>query len=355
MTSLPYESTTQPPTLAFADQRGGMKALGIVLIVLGGFIGCIGGMTLPMMLLASRYPAPTAPGRPPVAARPIARTSDLVMAVGTYAIAAGAMITVGVGSLKVRRWSRPAALILTGSWCLLGVQGVINFLVMAPGIRNAMNQAAAAAAPPGAPAPSAATTAPLIGLVFVVIFIALFGILLPTGLFLFYRRDAVRQTVDYFAPEPVWTDRAPVPVLAACCWLAVSAALSLILAQRGVLPVFGVLLTGPLAILAIFGIAILNAALAVGLFKLRPAAWWAALMLVGLGLASMLVTFARVDMYEMYRLSGTPPEQIEMMKQTGMNVRLTMLISSLLYGGVALGYLSWIGKYFSRAQADSVV
>jgi hypothetical protein len=350
MTALPYESPQFPPQLPFADQRGGMKAMGVILIVLGGFAGCLGLMTVPLMLAASRMPMPAGQA-PPV----MPRVLDVVLGVAIYVGVAALLISVGVGSLRVRRWSRAAALILTGSWALAGLLTVVSFIVMAPGMKRVMANAAAAATtmPAGggagatAPPAAAAATATSAGLVMAMAFMVLVGVLLPAGLFLFYRRASVRQTIDYFAPGPTWTDRCPTPVLAASAWLIVGALMTLVFGAKGAVPAFGMMLTGLPAVAMCAGLAILNASLAVGLFRLRPVAWWVTLLAMAVGLTSVLLTFARVDPFEVQRLSGTPPEQIEILRQSGMNMRLTMLLSPILYGTLALGYLLWIRRYFA--------
>src|SRR5688500_18364489 len=114
MTSVPYETPNVPPDVV--DQRGGMNALGIVLIVIGALAGCLAAFT-PLALLAPL---------PPGMAKPMAR--DVLVGAATYAGAAVLLVTAGVGSIRGRRWSRPVILIITGTWAVGGLMGLVSWL-----------------------------------------------------------------------------------------------------------------------------------------------------------------------------------------------------------------------------------
>ena len=108
---------------------------------------------------------------------------------------------------------------------------------------------------------------------------------------------------------------------------------------------------GRIAVALLIGIAIVLALLARGIYRLNPAAWWSTVLLIVLGLVDSLTTFSRVDPFDVYRLSGSPPQQIEMMQQIGMPSRATMILPTVLYGVGLLGYLVWIRRYFRHDTA----
>jgi len=68
----------------------------------------------------------------------------------------------------------------------------------------------------------------------------------------------------------------------------------------------------------------------------------------GVLIVSALLTFAQVDLMDMYRLMGYPERQIEQMQRysffTNRNCFLFMSISSLRW----LGFLLYAKKYFRR-------
>ncbi len=339
--ALAYESPNVPLDLPFKDQRHGLKIMGVVLGVIGSFSGCLGLVT-PLSLMMARSMAPKT-----------AQTSarDVTAAVLLYLLVAVALLASGVASFRLRRWARPAALILTGSWAASGLIGLISWLILRPDFQKAVaatmpppttgtTTAPVAAAPVFTSGMATAMSAASIG------GMLMFGVLLPAGIFAFYRRRPVQQTLDYFTPEPVWTDRAPTPVLAACFWLWLASLLALNSCLFGIVPFFGTLLHGPAAVAILVAISLACVALAWGMLRLRPAAWLTTLLGMLVLAASSIVTFTRVGPLEFYRAAGYPAEQIEMMHRMGVDRTSPMLVSNCLYGAAAVAYLLWIRKYF---------
>lgn len=374
MSSLPYESPAHPPELPFADQRGGMKTMGVVLIVIGCFCACLTAF-IPMALLA-----------PKMSGQPGPQFQDLVTAGLMYLAAAGVLVTVGAGSLRIRRWSRPIILSITGPWAVLSLVGLLMWLTIGPDFDKIM----AAATPPAATAPATtapsttapstaapsltapsttapSTTAPAPAFVpppaplmsssaravgkVVGLLSGTLLVLLPAALYWFYVRKNVQQTLDYFDHAPCWTDRCPPPVLAMALWLEVGAIGAVLLAFRGILPWFGILLSGPTAVGLILLLGGFVALLGLGMYLVKPIAWWLTVLLLVVGLASAMMTALLVDPLEIYRLSGTPPEQIEMIQRMGANTREMTIVSQSMYGVLLLGYLLFIRKYFRPGGA----
>jgi hypothetical protein len=370
-----YESPLPQPELPFKDQRGGLKTLGVVMMVLASFSGCLALMT-PFTLLAPR-PA----GIPGASAR------DLAAGLLLYMLAAFILMTIGVASLRVRRSARPGVLVIAGTWAAMGFIGFVSWIFVAPDIDRVMAAAMSATPPavtqpattqpaatppataqpvttqpttapsattlpatPGAPpaAPPAATVAQFAHIAGVAsgVFMVVFMILLPAGLFWFYRRESVRQTLEYFDHKPSWTDYCPTPVLAVSFWLALGALFSMNFCLWGVVPAFGVLLHGPVAIAILAGMAILQLVLAGGMLRVSPLAWWGTFAMVVLSGLSVTLTFARIDPIDVYRLAGAPPEQIELIQKMGITTRGTLMLSPILYGVALVSYLLWVRKYF---------
>ena len=117
---------------------------------------------------------------------------------------------------------------------------------------------------------------------------------------------------------------------------------------HGVMPFFGCLLSGLpggtliLALIAVWVYCVW------AIYHLRVAGWWIVLITFGVLVVSALLTFARVDLMDMYRLMGYPEQQIERMQRysffTGRNMLFFMSISSLPF----LGFLLYVKKYFRR-------
>jgi hypothetical protein len=180
--------------------------------------------------------------------------------------------------------------------------------------------------------------------------LVLLYVLLPLGFLLFYRSPHVKATVEAKDPKERWTDRCPLPVLGAALVAGYGAFASLCGLLYGVFPIAGHLLRGLPALLVFLAMAAINAALAVGLYRLRPTAWWGALAFYSATVLVTLVTLGRgVPWREIYVAMGVPPAQIETMEATGALAALEdpmfLLPMVLIFFGV-LGYLFWIRKYF---------
>jgi hypothetical protein len=263
------------------------------------------------------------------------------------------LIACGTGSYRLRRWAQPVTLIFTGTWAARGLLGIIEWLIVLPTFLHVMSAGAAATQPTTAATTGQTTTGPAGLAVALGTMQLLFGVLLPTGGFLFYRRHVVKQTLDHYSPAPVWTDRAPTPVLAACFWLWLASLFLLNACLYAVVPMFGRLVIGPPA-LVVLGVGSVGClVLAIGMFRRRPLAWAiTTLAVLAVGVSS-IVTFARVSPADYYRAAGYPAAQVEMLRHAGVGHVSPMLVSTCLYGAAAIAYLLWIRKYFFGKPADN--
>lgn len=111
-------------------------------------------------------------------------------------------------------------------------------------------------------------------------------------LFAFYNRLDVGVTCDRRDPGVAWTDRVPLPVLALIVVMTAASLWLLVNLGRPVIPLFGTLLTGAAAPIAMLALAGLCGNVAVQLYRLKESAWWTLVLLqVGgclFALASML-------------------------------------------------------------------
>ena len=133
----PVETTPLPD---HKDRSTGLLIFGILTILLG----CITGMLLLMMLVGQ------------VAVRSAHVTtvpaSILLLDVFIYGILAVALIWLGIGSIKARRWARALLLIFSWSWLVVGVYAILGAILILPMVLEGIR----AATPPGQPAMPAA-------------------------------------------------------------------------------------------------------------------------------------------------------------------------------------------------------
>jgi hypothetical protein len=211
------------------DRRAGLIAFGVLHILLGCF----------SFLLLLRIAA--------IAAN-AAQNLFLDSAATVYFIATG------IGSMRGRRWARALIAAASGAWTVLGFFVLAVLLVMRTSL------------PPQ-----------------IIVAIAIFAIALPLLLTLFYASRDTALTADELDPKVRWTDRVPVPVLALCAVLAFFSIETLMTSGRQTFVLFGHLLTGAPAALAMIAFGILFAHLAIQAYRLRESAWWVLMLLHVIG------------------------------------------------------------------------
>jgi hypothetical protein len=273
-----------PLTPEFEDRRTGLIVVGILEIALG----VLAGLMVPLMILAQTMASRV--NHDPVNVR------QLIPSAAFYVFISAALVSVGIGSCKTRRWARALSLVLGWSWLAFGV---ITMAMMAFFMPSAIR----ASQPKGQQVPE---TALMIGMVFAMVFMSIFFIAVPVILVLFYRSPHVKATCEARNPSPSWTDACPLPVLGLSLWLwtGVVGMLALPLSTHGVLPLFGKVLSGFTGSACGVLLAVLWSYCAWGVYRLRSASWWIVLISVCLFSVSAWITFSHIDMSELYKAGG---------------------------------------------------
>lgn len=343
MTQIPYATPPWGP-LPFKDRRAGLRAAGVILLVLGALAGCM-GLLMPVALFVPQ---------PPNAPRQDWR--NIVIGAAMYVGAATFFIWAGIDAIRLKRWVRP--LILIGAWTmLLGmVASLLFWLLAGPGVGelidsiSAANTRAAANRPPGAAGPPAAPPAAMVGVALAISgAVFLLFLLVPAGFVAYFRLPGVRKTLEFFDPRPAWTDACPTPALAVSLSLLLFAVSMLSALMYPALPAFGLLLTGLPAAAAVLAEAAVALWLAWLTYRLRMAGWWGTLAFTTLLALSWGVSAARLDWQAYYRAIGYSPEQIEFMGEFAATGGADWVAPISLYAAVALVYLLYVRRFFTRA------
>jgi MFS family permease len=317
-----------PPTADFKDRHGGLIGFGILVII----IGCLCALFVPLMILGQTMSARTT--------GTASGLRTMLPAVMMYAALAVVFIWLGIGSTMARRWARALLLILAWVWLLTGVFMEFVMAVFLPKVFAHMPSG-------GQPMPDAAK---VVAIIFALGFTAVMFVILPGLLVLFYRSPHVKATCETRDPVTRWTDACPLPVLALSLFLAYGALWMVVMlfVYHAVMPFFGCLLSGLPGGILILAIIALWVYCAWAIYHLKAAGWWIALIAFGAILVSAVLTFARIDLMDMYRLMGYPEQQIEQLQRftyfTGRNMLVLMSMSSLPF----LGFLLYVKKYFRR-------
>ena len=185
---------------------------------------------------------------------------------------------------------------------------------------------------------------------FMMAVVAIILVVLPSIWTFFYGSRHVKATCEARDPMMRWTDACPLPVLTCSLWLIFCVPMMLItpLTGHAVMPFFGTFLAGiPGAMLYLAGAAVLIYG-AWALYKLNRAGWWLIFIVLCAFFVSNILTYARHDVTELYRLMGYPEAQIKLIQNSGFFTGNRMMWVSLFSTLPLMGYLIFIERFFRR-------
>ncbi|HWS70473.1 MAG TPA: hypothetical protein VN605_00085 [Thermoanaerobaculia bacterium] len=232
---------------------------------------------------------------PPVAG---AMPSNVALAptLVVYGVAAFYFASVGIGSIRRRRWACALSAAVGALWLVFGVVSAIVVFLAIPKLLVMV--------------PRSQEKAFVGGMTGFVLF---FLIALPLAIFLFYKSDRTRETCELRDARIRWTDRVTLPVLALAILLGFTSISLLMSLTNPVLPLMGTILTGGPAAIAMLALSGLCAFLMVQLYRLKESAWWTLVLLQLIGGIVAAITMARIDIDEVYRRAGLLTPQVQAM------------------------------------------
>ncbi|MCX5662531.1 MAG: hypothetical protein NTW19_22850 [Planctomycetota bacterium] len=332
MAQVPPPAPVLPPAPSTPDRRAGLRVFGVVFIILGCLAGCL-VTCMPLSMFAAR----AAPQQQP------APHMTLAMLFGTmlfYMVIAAALIWTGVGTFKLRRWSRPIVLTIAWFWIVLGV-ATLAMLPMQARMMSATMESRASGGPQLPPGFVTGT------IVVMAAFVAVLGIALPAGFLAFFMRKDVKAALEQYDPQPRWTDRCPAPVLGYVLSLLWGVMGMLMAAMMPVMPVFGSMLRQPFAFLVSAVVSAVLLYLAYEGYRQRPISWWGTIALTVVAAVNGVFVFANPEaLKQIYVELEMPQEQIDALEKAGAlsgNAYLPMAIFFLV---AMVGYMIYIRPYF---------
>lgn len=334
----PASAVAEPVPIEYPDRSTGLTVFGIILVILG--LMCL--LIVPFTLLSIIIARKTSSVMP---------AGVYVMSIGTYVLAAGILIALGVGSIRKKRWGRNLTLVVSWLWLIYGSISLIMITIALPAGFAAGFHAAAAKNPNAPPLPAGIAA---VILTMIVAFFAVLFVVVPIIFVLFYRRNDVEATCNRLDPKPSWTEQVPLPVLAASLICAVGALYYFqISVTIPVFPFFGKYLTGVAASATCMGLAVLEAFLSVALFRKQIAAWWIAVSVSVFRLVALALTVPKANLLEVYSKMGYSSAQIQMIQSSGLYRSGGLLWAGVLFLTLFLGYLLYIKRYFSAIAQDT--
>jgi hypothetical protein len=321
------QSQIAPPA-TFKDKKTG-------LIILGGLavaFGCLLAMMIPLTIFGQSMQAK------------MTGTFDVrstMMTCVTNTAESAILICLGVGSMLARRWARAIMLILSWVGLIGGLAASAAMAVFLPKIFGG--------ALGGQPLPPPAKV--VVSIVMAVLGIIM--IVLPIIYILFYRSPHVKATCEARDPKPRWTDACPLPVLAASLFFGMAAFGMLVMpvAINGVLPMFGIFLSGLPGIVAYLVLGGIWGYASYATYKMKPAGWWLGTAAFLSWTVSATITYFRVDPIEMYKLAGYPEQVISQLQQMDFINSALFGWSTVVFGALFLGYMLYVKTVMCGAAA----
>jgi hypothetical protein len=333
----------EPPAVsaapAYSDRSTGLTIFGIAQIILG----LLAALMVPLIALTA-FMSRLAPGG--AAMRP----SQYISGSLTYIFAAAALITLGIGSVQMKRWARALTLVTSWYWLIMGILITALFTAVLPVITRSAMRAQANAA--GAPSAEVSAGVMAVILTLVIVFIAFFLILVPIAFVVFYSRKDVAETCRHRDPVERWTDRSPLPVLGASTIFFTGAIYMLLVGvTTPMFPFFGKYLTGFAGTACFLVVVALDLYLAISLFRLKSLAWWIAVIAVPIRILSMALTYGKADLMQAYSRMGWSDSQMQKLNANPIvhsHVALWWSLASML---ALWGYLVWLKRFFKTPVA----
>jgi len=326
---------TQIVVPAPADRSKGLVLFGLVEIA----VGALAAAVVPLGLLLLLAPGLVGPGLP-VAVE--ART--LLPGLSSYAVVAGVLVTLGVGSIRARRWARSLTLVVAWLWLAAGVMAVGLAWFSLPDMLKGM----------GVDQLLPAATLPAVELVALGLLGALW-IALPGAMILFYRRADVEATCRRRDPQPGWVDRCPPPVLSlAVVWALTGYSVLLMPAYNWVVPFFGVVLHGGTGAALLLPGFVLCLCLAWGSCRVDSRSWWVGMAASTAGALSTLITVVRVDAGQLLAAMAPPADQLALLRSLGLDRRSGLVWLTVVAWASFVLYLLWVKRHFRQVDEGGV-
>lgn len=333
---LPPPVTPPSPTPApYRDRKGGLVTFGAVLIAFGGMFG----LSVPAMFIAPL--TARAGGNVYTVEHTPMDVSLMIPSAIIMALYSVACIWLGIGSINARRWAR--ALILCGSWFAFvgGVLGLASITTMMDTIRQA---SAGENIPPEQQAVVTIVMSITMGLTM------LMYIAVPLAFILFYRSTNVRLTCEARDPVERWTDRCPLPVLAACIFQAFGVISILFMPfYGGSFPVGGFVITGWPARLIWLGVSAFSFYAARGFYRCDLRVWKAYLVAMLLFAANFTYSMYVLGVEGYYRASGMSEQHLALFMKSPMLSNGYVVWFGLLSVSIYFGYIFYLRRYFRKA------
>ncbi len=258
--------------------------------------------------------------------------SLVVQNLGYYLIAA-LCLPVGIGHLRLRRWSLTLTHLYLWFWLGAGILLFGNGIFLVPAAFKL----------------EISRDVLVFRITAIGISAFIFLILLPVLALWFYRNKMVKSVFEAHDPNLYWTERYPFTLLALLfLFVIMIIALHLAIFFQGIFPLFGQIMLGRQPAYLIALCVLILVVLIYGIVQLKRWAWWGSLVFVSALAISSLLSFSQHSFYEIILVMDLPAIEMEFLEKVNLlhNFHLAGLIAVPLLA--ALGLIIYSKRFFER-------
>jgi hypothetical protein len=317
----------EPNAESFRDRSTALAVFGAAHILIG--LGC--AALIPLTLVG-------------VSISPAMEAGIVVPSLVLYATGAAIFVTLGIGSIRTRRWAQTLSLSLGIVWLITGVCTMALLWVAAPSLWHDIGAGA------GLDSGTIRMVTIVINLVLTVLYV-----LLPGAIVLFYRSPAVVATCHRRDPEPGWAGRCPQKLLSlavayALCALSIVAMPS----YNFVFPLFGLVLSGTAGACIWALVLVFCLALSWGTCRREFWALWAAIGGCVFAAISSVATFSLVKPAALFEAMDLHPDQLMILEQFWPeNPWIHVALWLAIWGSLALYLVTVRGLFGNSSDSNS--
>jgi hypothetical protein len=254
-----------------------------------------------------------------------------------YAVFAGVLIWLGVGSIRARRWACELMLSISRIWLLTGVASLVITWFILPGLMRSVGGAA------GMPAAVLLMTT---AVTFVIV--SFVYVMLPGAFVLFYRSPDVMATCRARDPRPQFTDGCPPRILTlAVVWALAAVSVLVMPAYDWAFPFFGTMVVGIEGAVPWLVVLVVCGMLAWGSCRRSPWAWWGGVAATGAAAVSTVLTSLRMDPKSILSVMRLADDQVRLLSSISWPDRWMIVLLWVAVWGSMLAYLVSLRRFFT--------
>jgi len=307
------------------DRTAGLVIFGIIEILIGALVALFIPLVVVVTLVAETvHGAGTDPD-----------LKTLLASLLMYGVIAAVFISIGIGSIRARKWARAVMLSLSWLWLITGAVSMVVLWFVMPRLWDMVGLS------------GMADDSLRLVVLTTNLFFGFIYVLLPLAFVSFYRSEHVAATCRARDPRPSWVDDCPqglVNLVMVYGLIAVS--ILMMPAYNFMFPCFGTILHGWLGAVAWLVVLLLLVYLIRATLWRQSRSWDLAMGLSLVIAVSSMVTAAVVPYAAWIGRMALPAEQGEMVLTLWNPGTVTMVILTFVFWATWLGYLVYVRRFF---------